>query len=145
MRDYTDGQKDDGFGLVEVIIAITLLGLLLAAIAPVVLASLTTAAKMSTIASANQVAVSATAKARIELSTVTGCQAWVDAPPPPVEARDDRGRKLLVTTTLDPAAACGPSRVAGFTISVTTAETSYHFDAGATLVETGSYVMVRPR
>src|SRR5699024_1720501 len=102
------------------------LGLLLAAIAPVVLASLTTAAKMSTIASANQVAVSAVAKTRVSLSNLSGCEAWVTAPPAPATAQDDRGRELTVTTALAPGTTCTAGRTVSFTVRVATAADTYH-------------------
>lgn len=136
-------DDDDGFGLVEIIIAITLLGILFAAMAPVVLASLSATERMATVASANQAADSSITETRRLLGTTAGCQAWIDNPPAATEAVDERGRTLGVQVAVDSAATCDAGSLVGFTVIVTALDDTYHFAAGRELSQASSKVLVR--
>ncbi|HEY0188568.1 MAG TPA: prepilin-type N-terminal cleavage/methylation domain-containing protein [Cellulomonas sp.] len=113
------GEKDDGFGLIEIIVSMALLGLLAAALAPLFASSLALTAKSAVLAHANQLANSRIEELRASATCATAAGA-------PVTSTDSRGVGHTVTTTID-ASTCATDGLLQVEVDVDT--TSALFDS----------------
>ena len=118
-------DSEDGFGLVEIIVAIALLGILLMAVAPLLMGGLRVTAKTTTIATATQIVSQELDEARAAPGTVpvsTECisSAVIDA------------REVRLTSKVCRSAGTRP-KIVEVTATVSTASKSYFFPAGLSL------------
>lgn len=98
-----DATPDDesGFSLAEVLVAITLAGILLAVLAPLVIGTVVATGKMTTIASATQIAAAGTDVTRASLNAgASSCTSLVSAGPATTESTDQRGVQMRRTVTV---------------------------------------------
>ncbi len=133
---------DEGFGLVEIMVSMTLFAILLMALAPVLIQSFATSARNASIAYATQLV-----NARIDAARAAGAnpdatsacvnyRAFLDTPVPDVT--DSRGVVMRVTQTPAGSAgvtACpGPLAVQRFTVTVTRVSTGEKLATATTAI-----------
>lgn len=101
-RRPADNASDGGFGLVEILVSMTLLALIMMALAPVLISSFRMAANNSTIAFATQAVNERVELARAASGSCADFQAFVAIPAPTVF--DARGVEIRLEQTPAPAA-----------------------------------------
>jgi prepilin-type N-terminal cleavage/methylation domain-containing protein len=137
MEDTQDEQS--GFTLAEVVVAITLAGILLAVLAPLIIGTVMATAKMTSIASATQVAAAGNDVARAGIENGT-CAALLAAGPATSSSTDQRGVTMQRTVTVT--GPCTSKKTATVTVEVTASSTTTLFTAGQTLASTSTRVYV---
>lgn len=120
-----EDDRDEGFGLVEIIVSMALLGILLLAVAPLFMGGLRVTAKMTTIATATQLVNHDIDTARADpgnLPAVGSCR---------TDESDD-GRDVRLGTTTCSFVGSRPT-LARVTSTVTALDTNSFFTAGQEL------------
>ncbi|WP_102508595.1 type II secretion system protein [Sanguibacter massiliensis] len=136
--DASDPRKQDdaGFGLVEIIVSILMLALLATAFAPVLIGSIRTMAKMSTIATATQDANRALEEQRAMLRTTTTCALTA---PSSYSLTDSRGLGLTRTVSYD-TSSCASSKLVTVRVLVKASANSANYHSGQTVVDVSTLV-----
>lgn len=112
MGRYPKTSREDGFGVVEIIVALALLGLLAAALAPMFASSLALTTKNAVLAYSNQLANERLEDLRASATCATGAGA-------PYSRTDGRGVVHTVTTTVD-ASTCTSNSLLKVSVRVAT-------------------------
>jgi|GEM_PF-3475549 len=135
-------NRDAGFSMVEVVVALTLAGILLAVLAPLVIGTVVATGKMTTIASATQVAAAGTDGARSQLTAggPTSCASLVSASPGLTTSTDQRGVTMRRAVTVT--GACTAKSVATVVVRVSAVGTSGLFRDGTVLASTKTRVFL---
>lgn len=131
-------EGDAGFGLVEILVSMMLLGIMLAAFAPLLAGMLQHSARASAQATATQVANQQIERVRGAASGVAGTCAALKhflTTVPPVSAEDSAGRVYTVTQTPGSAVTCPASGAALIPYEVTVT-TSGAYAPGPTTITT---------
>lgn len=137
MQDARDAQS--GFTLAEVVVAITLAGILLAVLAPLIIGTVTATAKMTSIASATQIAAAGNDVSRAGIENGT-CPALVAASPAVSSSTDQRGVTMKRTVTVS--GTCTAKQTVVVTVVVAASGTTALFKDGQTLSSTSTRVYV---
>lgn len=119
MKRWWIKRADEGFGVVEIIVSLALLGILAAALAPMFASSLALTTKNALLAYSNQLANQRLEDVRASATCATG-------PGSPYTRTDGRGIVHTVTTTVD-ASTCTTDGL--LKVTVTVANTSSLFAA----------------
>jgi prepilin-type N-terminal cleavage/methylation domain-containing protein len=128
-RRVRDQRCDDGVSIVEIIVAMAIFGLVLAASVPLFMSSVVQTARAGELASASQIANTQLERARSAATTCAGLKAYLDTitvanqgvDPLKTELLDSRGVKYSLTATKSSEVTC-PTAGAGlvpFEASVT--------------------------
>ncbi len=112
MGRYPEKPRDEGFGIVEIIVALALLGLLAAALAPMFASSLALTTKNAVLAYSNQLANERLEDLRASATCATGAGA-------PYSRTDGRGVVHTVTTTVD-ATTCTSNNLLKVSVQIAT-------------------------
>lgn len=141
----TDGSvnvdDDAGFGLVEIIIAMTIFALLAMAIAPVLLGGVQASVKMASMATATQLVNDGLEQARFGLPKGTACPS-PSAPATVLSATDSRGVAFERRTTVRPDTACDTKRRALVSVEVVATQDSALYRAGQVVAEARTVVFL---
>jgi prepilin-type N-terminal cleavage/methylation domain-containing protein len=137
MEDAQDDQS--GFTLAEVVVAITLAGILLAVLAPLIIGTVMATTKMTTIASATQVAAAGTDVSRGGIEKGS-CAALVAAGPTVSDSTDQRGVSMRRTVTVT--GSCTSKTTATVSVQVVANGSTALFDSGQVLASTTTRVFV---
>ncbi|WP_169165397.1 type II secretion system protein [Cellulomonas taurus] len=139
MTPTTD--EESGFSLAEVLVAITLAGILLAVLAPLVIGTVVATGKMTTIASATQLAAAGTDVTRASLRSGTAnCASLVSAGPAKQTSTDQRGVQMRRTVTVT--GACTSRSTATVDVQVVVVGSGGLFKDGQRLATTSTKVYV---
>jgi len=136
-------QEEQGFGLVEIIVAMMLFGIIMVSAAPVLVSSISASAKSLAIANATQFANEQIGRARGSQGSCDSFQSFINQPPP--HAYDGRGGEFALTIvpshwTDDDVTACAvPGAEKSYPYTVKVARTS---DPTTVLVETTTMLAV---
>ncbi len=134
-------DEESGFSLAEVLVAITLAGILLAVLAPLVIGTVVATGKMTTIASATQVAAAGTDVTRASLRTGTSaCSTLVSAGATNTDSIDQRGVKIRRTVTVT--GACTSQSTATVKVKVVVVGNGGMFKDGQSLATTTTTVYI---
>lgn len=117
-------RDDDGFGLVEIIVALTLLGILLASAAPLLVGSLKLAAQASVQSTATELANAQLERARAAATTCPNFKTFLSTAITPTATTDARGVTYTVSQTPGTAVTCPASGTSLLTyqVSITTSD-----------------------
>lgn len=121
MNNRPTSADEAGFGLVEVIIAFVLLGILFASAAPLMMGALRLSAQAAVVGTASEVANEQLERARASATTCNGFKNFLNAPLPAPYV-DARGVSYTISQTPVTAVACPASGASliDYTVSVTT-------------------------
>lgn len=135
-----DRQDETGFSMIEVVVALTLAGILLAVLAPLVIGTVVATGKMTTISSATQVAAAGNDAARAQLNAggLTSCTSLVSGSPGLTTSTDQRGVTMRRAVTVT--GACTAKSVATVVVRVTAEGDSGLFRDGTELASTRTRV-----
>lgn len=149
-RGVRESPREAGIGLVEIMVAVLLLGILLGAVAPLLINGIRTSAKMTTIATATRDASQALESARSRSTTCALAEGLAsDTTFTPKTITDARGLAMIRTVTISSSGAganfqarCGASHLVQVQVSVTAATTTVMFQAGQEIASASTSVFV---
>lgn len=140
MHSPAQDADDAGFGIVEIIIAMTIFALLAMAIAPVLLGGVRASVKMASIATATQLVNDGLEETRDALQK-SPCPA-PSAPPILLSASDSRGVVFERRTTVRPDTACDATRRALVAVEVVAVADSPLYRAGQVVANAETVVFL---
>lgn len=129
-------RDDAGFSLVEVMVSMTLLAIILMALAPILINVTRVTARNATVAAATQIVNERIEEARASAGSCTTFLAYVNAPGP-MTASDGRGNDFTITHTPAPGggAVCTASTpLQNFSVRVTLTSTGETLGEAATII-----------
>lgn len=129
-------NREDGFGIIEVIVSMVIFALLALALAPVLLGGVKASIKMTSIATATQFVNQGLEAAR---GTVTSC---APATPPTSDLTDSRGVLLRRTTTVTPDPGCATNKLVQVQVVVKAVTATSQFSANQTISSARTVVYV---
>lgn len=141
MHSPAQEADDAGFGIAEIIIAMTIFALLAMAIAPVLLGGVRASVKMASIATATQLVNDGLEEARSGLPKNTPCPA-PSAPTVLLSASDSRGVVFERRTTVRPDTACDATRRALVAVEVVAVADSPLYRAGQVVANAETVVFL---
>jgi len=135
----SSSDADAGFGIVEIIISMTIFALLAVAVAPVLLGGVRSSVKMASIATATQLVNDGLEQARRDLRDNPVCPS-ASAPAQVTTAADPRGIVFERRTTLRPDTVCDATRRALVSVKVVAVANSPLYRAGQVVADASTVV-----
>ncbi|TFB48430.1 prepilin-type N-terminal cleavage/methylation domain-containing protein [Cryobacterium tagatosivorans] len=129
-------QREDGFGLIEIVVSMFLLALLAVAFLPLLITSMKTTVKNSTIATATQLVSQQMEQARAAGDTCTALTAYGNPSPALAAVTDARGNSYQAARAVEvcPTLATAYPRTARVTVTVSVAGSAVPAQTATTLV-----------
>ena len=136
-------KQSEGFGLVEVIVSMVLFAILMAALAPLIIKSVQTTARMTSVATANQLVIDGVDTLRVEVNgSAANCAAVKSTDEGVITSLHEDERGIQLTRTIELSGSCALEDLATIHAKVTATSDSLFFRQGQLLSEASQQIYI---